>query len=157
MRLLTVEHVPPARRRSAAIWYPAVMLSLSGESLKRTGLEFDVTRDDLGELSYAYVEVEGIPVMLTRREAEQPHTYTLMIDARSVAERLPYGAAGFARGVLSSLHITPPEVIWKNDELDALFPANLKKRLPFEQVDIDQIEPVPWDTREQLFTTLKTR
>lgn len=148
MRLLTIEHVPPARRRTVPIWYPAVMLSLSGEALRRTGLDFETAQDDLDTVTFAYAEVEKIPIMLMRHASEPKHVYTLMVDAESEANDRGWGVLSFASGVLASLHVGPEEVIWRNDELDKLFPARLNLKSGesvFEQLDLHNIEPVSLD------------
>jgi hypothetical protein len=148
MRLLTVEHIPPARRRNVPIWYPAVMLSLSGEALRRTQLDFETARDDLDTVTFAYAEVEDIPIMLMRHESEPAHIYTLMVDAASEAKNRGWGVLSFASGVLASLHLGSKEVIWRNDELDRLFPAKLSvksAKSAFEQLDLNHIEPVSLD------------
>lgn len=126
------------------------MLSLSGDALRRTGLDFEIARDDLDAVTFAYAEVENIPIMLMRHESEPAHVYTLMLDAVREANDRGWGVLAFASGVLASLHLGSNEVIWRNDALDELFPSKLQKST-FKQLDLSNIEVPPLDDLEKNF------
>ncbi len=63
-------------------------------------------------------------MVLIRHEGEPAAQYTLLFDAPLYAQQSGLNASHFLPDVLPTLHLSPDEVVWQNEELAKLFPAH---------------------------------
>lgn len=154
MRLLEINYrIALESRQRPDIWYAAAQVRLSSAVKRRLDIEED--NDDLGSLSYAYLEAESIAISFQRYKDDPPNVFTLQIDAPTVALKRKVGVFSFVAAIIASMDIGADNMLWINKNLNSTFPAPRLKKTQIDdfvrvlEMDISE----KYDTPEKKYST----
>lgn len=111
------------------IWYATAQFRLDAARRNRLALPLDASCDDMGQVEFYYLDVEGMAVSLTRYSGEPEGIYTLQLDAPNVAKKTGKKISALTRSVLATLGIPDTDITWINTDLDPLF-HRVRRRHP---------------------------